>query len=120
MLMANSTAIITDAFPADQRGTALGINIVAALAGQFIGLVLGGVLAAWDWRSVFWVNVPVGIIGTIWAYKSLHDNSVPPPRPDRLGGANVSFGIGLTALLAAIVYGHPALRRPQTWAGPTR
>jgi len=118
MLMANSTAIITDAFPADQRGTALGINIVAALAGQFIGLVLGGVLAAWDWRSVFWVNVPVGIIGTIWAYKSLHDNSVR--RPGRIDWwGNVSFGIGLTALLAAIVYGiQPYGGHNMGWTNP--
>src|ERR1700712_2912641 len=70
MLMANSAAIITDAFPARQRGMALGVNIVSALAGSFIGLVLGGVLAEWDWRSIFWVNVPVGIIGTVWAYPS--------------------------------------------------
>ncbi len=62
MLIANSAAILTDAFPADQRGLALGINQVAAIAGQFIGLVAGGVLAAIDWRAVFWVNVPVGIV----------------------------------------------------------
>ena len=61
MLFANSTAILTDAFPADQRGMALGINQVAAIAGSFIGLVLGGVLAEWDWRAVFWVSVPIGI-----------------------------------------------------------
>src|SRR6476469_9984101 len=73
MLMANSAAIITDAFPAKQRGMALGINIVAGIAGSFIGLVLGGLLAEWNWRSVFWVNVPIGIVGAVWAYKSLHD-----------------------------------------------
>ena len=64
MLMANSAAILTDAFPADRRGFALGINQVAGLAGQFIGLVAGGLLAALDWRAVFWVNVPVGVFGT--------------------------------------------------------
>src|SRR6188472_3001686 len=68
MLMANSTAILTDAFPADQRGMALGINQVSALAGSFIGLVLGGLLAEWHWRSVFLVSVPLGILGTVWAY----------------------------------------------------
>src|SRR6202000_2875039 len=72
-LFANSTAILTDAFPANQRGTALGINQVAAIAGSFIGLVLGGVLAEWDWRAVFWVSVPIGIAGTIWSYLSLHE-----------------------------------------------
>src|SRR5438132_1070164 len=73
MLTANSAAILTDAFPSDQRGFALGINQVAALAGQFIGLVAGGLLAALDWRAVFWVNVPVGIYGTLWAYRKLRD-----------------------------------------------
>ena len=74
MLTANSAAILTDAFPADRRGFALGFNQVAALAGQFIGLVAGGLLAAWDWRAVFWVNVPVGVFGTVWAYRRLRDN----------------------------------------------
>src|SRR5690242_14262865 len=73
MLTANSAAILTDAFPADRRGFALGINQVAALAGQFIGLVAGGVLAAIDWRAVFWVNVPVGVFGTVWAYRKLRE-----------------------------------------------
>src|SRR6195952_1424809 len=80
MLTANSAAILTDAFPAERRGFALGFNQVAALGGQFIGLVAGGLLAAWDWRAVFWVNVPVGIFGTVWAYRKLRQ---PPggPRP---------------------------------------
>ena len=69
MLVANSTAILTDAF-GGQRGFALGLNQVAGLSGQFIGLVAGGLLAAMDWRAVFWVNVPVGIYGTVWAYRS--------------------------------------------------
>ena len=64
MLLANSTAIITDAFPVEERGKAMGINAIAAIAGSFIGLILGGVLADWDWRLVFWVNVPFGIFGT--------------------------------------------------------
>src|ERR1700677_8211 len=74
MLMANSAAILTDAFPAEQRGFALGINQIAGLAGQFVGLVAGGLLAALDWRAVFWVNVPVGVYGTWWAYRKLRDN----------------------------------------------
>src|ERR1700753_999483 len=76
MLSANSAAILTDAFPSDQRGFALGINQVAALAGQFIGLTAGGLLAALDWRAVFWVNVPVGVFGTVWAYYKLRDDGV--------------------------------------------
>src|SRR5580698_8522801 len=74
MLTANSAAILTDAFPREKRGFALGINQIAGIAGQFIGLVAGGLLATWDWRAVFWVNVPVGIYGTIWAYRKLRDN----------------------------------------------
>ena len=118
MLMANSTAIITDAFPAAQRGTALGINIVAALAGSFIGLVLGGVLADWNWRSIFWVNVPIGILGTVWAYKSLHDISAR--RPGRIDWwGNLTFAVGLTALLAAISYGiQPYGGHTMGWTNP--
>ncbi|MBO0833655.1 MAG: MFS transporter, partial [Actinobacteria bacterium] len=73
MLISNSAAILTDAFPANQRGMALGINQIAGISGQFIGLLLGGLLVAWDWRSVFWVNVPIGVFGTVWAYRSLRE-----------------------------------------------
>ena len=76
MLTANSAAILTDAFPTNQRGMALGINQIAGISGQFIGLGLGGLLAVLDWRAVFWVNVPAGLIGTIWAYRSLREISV--------------------------------------------
>jgi MFS family permease len=75
MLMANSAAILTDAFPANKRGMALGINQIAGISGQFVGLLLGGLLAAWDWRAVFWVNVPIGVFGTIWSYKKLREIS---------------------------------------------
>src|SRR3954451_6010529 len=71
LLMANSTAILTDAFPADRRGMAMGINMIAAIAGSFIGLIVGGLLADVNWRLVFWVNVPVGVFGTVWAYTRL-------------------------------------------------
>ena len=87
MLMANSAAILTDAFPADQRGFALGINQVAGIAGQFVGLVAGGLLAALDWRAVFWVNVPVGIFGTVWAYRKLRDNGERHRGAGSTGGA---------------------------------
>src|SRR5258705_12663897 len=80
MVFANSTAILTDAFPGRERGMALGINQVAAIAGSFIGLVLGGVLAEWDWRAVFWVSVPIGIAGTIWSIASLHEICERRPR----------------------------------------
>jgi MFS family permease len=118
MLMANSAAIITDAFPARQRGMALGVNIVSALAGSFIGLVAGGVLAEWDWRSVFWVNIPLGVLGTVWAYRSLHDTGVRrTARIDWWG--NATFAVGLTAVLAAITYGiQPYGGHTMGWTDP--
>ncbi|MGZ4137927.1 MAG: MFS transporter, partial [Actinomycetota bacterium] len=73
LLFANSTAILTDAFPVDQRGMAMGINMIAAIVGSFIGLVVGGVLADIDWRLVFWINVPFGAFGTVWAYIKLRE-----------------------------------------------
>ncbi|NUS16541.1 MAG: MFS transporter [Streptomyces sp.] len=118
MLMANSAAIITDAFPARQRGMALGVNMVAGIAGSFIGLVLGGLLAEWNWRSIFWVNVPIGLIGTVWAYRSLHEAGVRrPARMDWWG--NITFAVGLTALLAGITYGiQPYGGHTMGWTNP--
>jgi len=104
MLFANSTAILTDAFPAHQRGMALGINQVSAIAGSFLGLIIGGVLAEWHWRAVFWVSVPIGILGTVWGYKSLVELGERRPAKLDLPG-NLTFGVGLTALLVAITYG---------------
>src|SRR6202522_4492511 len=111
-LFANSSAILTDAFPADERGKAMGINGIAAVAGSFLGLILGGVLAPVEWRLVFLVSVPFGLFGTVWAYLKLHDNGIRiQARIDWLG--NALFAIGLVALLTGIVYsllpygGHP-------------
>ena len=88
MLFANSSAIITDAFPADKRGLGLGINNVAAIAGSFIGLVLGGLLAPVEWHLVFLVSVPFGIFGTVWAYLKLEDRGVrTPAKIDWLGNS---------------------------------
>jgi len=118
MLTANSAAILTDAFPAHRRGFALGTNQVAALAGQFIGLVAGGLLAAWDWRAVFWVNVPVGIFGTVWAYRTLRETA------ERGGGridwwGNVTFGVGLSAVLVAVTLGlQPYQHHTMGWTNP--
>ncbi|MBX6389251.1 MAG: MFS transporter [Frankia sp.] len=104
MLMANSAAILTDAFPPSRRGMALGVNQVAALGGSFLGLVIGGLLAEWHWRAVFWVNVPIGVVGTVWAYHSLRDiGRRTKARIDWLG--NLAFAIGLTALLLGVTYG---------------
>ena len=104
MLTANSAAILTDAFPAEQRGFALGTNQVAGLAGMFIGLVAGGVLATLDWRAVFWVNVPVGVFGTVWAYRRLREvGERHRARIDWWG--NLTFAVGLSAILVALTYG---------------
>jgi len=118
MLTANSAAILTDAFPPDRRGFALGFNQVAALAGQFIGLVAGGLLAAWDWRAVFWVNVPVGVFGTIWAYRRLRDNGERHRgRIDWWG--NITFAVGLSSVLIAITSGiQPRGGHPTGWQSP--
>jgi len=118
MLMANSPAILTDAFPADQRGTAMGINQVAGISGQFIGLILGGVLAAIDWRLVFIVSVPIGLGGTIWSYLSLKEVGVrTPARIDWLG--NVTFAAGLILLLTGITYGiQPYGGHSMGWTNP--
>jgi MFS family permease len=118
MLMANSAAIITDAFPAEQRGMALGVNQIAALAGQFIGLVLGGVLSVWDWRAVFWINVPFGIFGTIWAYRSLREvGERHEAKIDWWG--NLTFAGGCAMLLAAITYGiQPYGGHSMGWTSP--
>jgi MFS family permease len=104
MLMANSTAILTDAFPSNRRGMALGINQVAAVAGSFLGLIIGGVLSEWDWRAVFWVSVPLGILGTVWGYRSLHELGERNPGRLDLAGT-LTFALGLTALLTGITYG---------------
>jgi MFS family permease len=118
MLFANSTAILTDAFPATRRGMALGINQVAAIAGSFIGLVVGGLLSEVDWRLVFFVSVPFGVLGTIWSYVSLHELS--ERRPARVDWAgNLLFAVGLTALLVGITYGiQPYGGHTMWWTNP--
>jgi MFS family permease len=119
MLFANSTAILTDAFPADQRGLALGVNQIAAIAGSFIGLVLGGVLSQWDWRAVFWVSVPVGVLGSVWSIKSLHDAGVRSEGGLDVPG-NISFALGLTLALTGITYGiQPYGDHVMGWTSPT-
>jgi MFS family permease len=101
MLFANATAILTDAVPADHRGMARGLNQVAGIAGQFVGLILGGLLGPVEWHLVFLVSVPFGVFGTFWAYRKLGERR--PVHFDWRG--NLTFGAGLTALLAGITYG---------------
>jgi MFS family permease len=118
MIMANAAAILTDAFPAHQRGMALGINSVAAIAGSFIGLVIGGLLSAGDWHLIFLVSVPVGLFGTFWAYYKLREiGAVRRARIDWWG--NVTFGLGLVTLLVGITYGiQPYNGAAMGWGNP--
>ncbi|HZV74498.1 MAG TPA: MFS transporter [Conexibacter sp.] len=117
-LLANSAAIITDAFPAHQRGMALGINNIVGVSGVFIGLLLGGLLAPIDWRLVFLISVPVGLFGTVWAYRSLRELSTPRRAPiDRAG--NVTFALALVLVMVAVTYGiRPAGGHPTGWGSP--
>jgi EmrB/QacA subfamily drug resistance transporter len=120
MLMANSTAIITDAFPPERRGFALGVNQVSALAGSFLGLIIGGVLSEWDWRAVFWVSVPVGAWGTWMGFRTLHDKPRDRSRTITIDWwGNLTFGIGLISLLVAITYGlQPYGGHTMGWTSP--
>jgi MFS family permease len=117
-LIANSSAILTDAFPEDQRGMALGINQVAGISGSFIGLVLGGILGPIQWRLIFLVSVPIGLFATIWAYRSLREVRV------RKGGridwpGNVTFAVGLIAVMVGITYGiQPYGGHTMGWTSP--
>lgn len=115
-LFANSAALITDAFPAAERGKAIGINQIAFIGGSLVGLVIGGILASIPtlhlgplvlptWRLIFLVSVPVGVIGTIWAYARLRETSIrrSGQKIDYLG--NGLFALGLTLVLIATTYG---------------
>jgi MFS family permease len=117
-LMANATAILTDAFPPHQRGLALGLNTIAGIGGSFIGLLVGGLLADVNWQLVFWVNVPFGIIGTIWAYWKLRDSR--PPGHEKLDWVgNMTFAVGLILILVAITNGiQPYGGHTMGWTSP--
>ena len=118
-LFANSTAILTDAFPVEQRGMAMGINQIAFLTGQFIGLVAGGLLAAISWRAVFLVSVPFSIGGTIWAYLALHETGLIHKHQKLDIAGNLLFAVGLTALLIGLTYGlQPYGGASMGWTNP--
>jgi EmrB/QacA subfamily drug resistance transporter len=118
-LFANSTAILIDAFPARQRGMAMGFNQVAAIVGSLAGLILGGILSSINWRMVFLVSVPIGIFGTVWAYLMLRETATirSGQRIDWPG--NITFAVGLTVLLLGITYGiEPYGDSPMGWGNP--
>ncbi len=118
-LFSNSAAIITDAFPAHQRGLALGINQIAAILGSVIGLILGGILSYFSWRLVFLVSVPVGIVGTVWAYLMLREVSTIREHAKIDWPGNITFALGATILLLGITYGiEPYGGAPTGWGNP--
>lgn len=116
--MANSAAILTDAFPENQRGLALGMNMVAIMAGSFIGLVAGGLLAEVHWRWVFLANVPIGVAGTVWSYIALREVGIhKATKIDWMG--NLTFAAGLTMVLVGIIYGiNPSETSSMSWTTP--
>jgi len=119
LFMANSAAILTDAFPPNELGKALGINMVALMSGQFLGLILGGVLAIFNWRYVFLISVPFGLLGTIWSFYKMKETSIKAPKTkiDILG--NVTFVSGITLLLIGVTYGlMPYGNNPMGWNNP--
>lgn len=118
-IFSNSAAILTDAFPPGERGKALGLNMVAAHSGQFIGLLIGGVLAVYDWRYVFLISVPFGVIGTIWAFMKLREPSYPVKARKIDIWGNVTFIGGLTIFLIGITYALvPYGNEPMGWGSP--
>jgi MFS family permease len=117
-LLANSAAILTDAFPANQRGMALGINNIVGVSGVFVGLILGGLLAPIDWRMVFLISVPIGLFGTVWAYLKLEERSTPKRAPVDWAG-NLTFALGLIMIMVSVTYGiRPYGGHATGWGSP--
>ena len=118
-LLANSTAILTDAFPEKQRGLALGITNVVSISGMFIGLVVGGLLAPIEWRLIFIVSVPFGVFGTIWSYLKLREVSAPRRHESIDWAGNATFALGLVAVMIGVTYGiRPYHGHPMGWLSP--
>ena len=118
-LFANSAAILTDAFPENERGKALGFNQIAAIGGNLTGLLIGGVLAAIDWHLIFLISVPIGIAGAIWAYMALHEiASIRKNQKLDIPG-NITFAVSLTTILLSLSYGIlPYGNSPTGWTNP--
>jgi EmrB/QacA subfamily drug resistance transporter len=117
-ILANSAAIIADAFPVNQRGMALGINNIVGVSGMFVGLVLGGILAPIDWRLVFLISVPVGLFASVWGYLKLEERSTPRPAPIDWWG-NLTFALGLVLVMVSVTYGiRPYGEHSTGWGSP--
>jgi MFS family permease len=118
MLIANSAAIVTDAFPQNQRGMALGVNQAAAISGTFLGLVLGGLLATIDWHLIFLISVPIGVLGTVWGYRTLRElGQTRHAHIDWIG--NITFALGLLAIMIGVTYGIQPYGHDNTgWSSP--
>ena len=118
LLMANSTAILTDAFDANRRGMAMGFNVIAGITGSFVGLIVGGIVSTIDWRLVFLVSVPFGVAGTIWAYLALHETSERVRESIDWWG-NATFAVGLVSILVGLTYAiQPYGGHPMGWQNP--
>ncbi|MEN6462178.1 MAG: MFS transporter [Syntrophomonas sp.] len=118
-LFSNSTAIITDAFPPSQRGMAMGLNQIFGIGGSLVGLIVGGFLADWHWRLVFLVSVPIGLVGTGWAYIKLQDSGIQLKQQKMDWWGNGTFAVGLTVLLLALTYGiMPYGEAKMGWSNP--
>ena len=119
LILANTAAILTDAFPANERGKALGINGVGLMSGMFLGLILGGILAVFDWRYIFLLSVPFGIMGTVWSYYKLKETSIKAVKTKIDLWGNLTFFLGITLLLVGVTYGLlPYGTNPMGWNNP--
>ncbi|MGB9937059.1 MAG: MFS transporter [Methanobacterium sp.] len=120
LFFANSSAILTDAFPVSERGRALGLNMVAFMSGQFIGLLLGGILAVYDWRYIFLISIPFGILGTVWSSLKLKETSIRAPKAKLDIWGNLLFVGSITSILIGITYGlMPYGNDPMGWGNPS-
>lgn len=104
-LFSNSAAIITDAFPENERGKALGINQISIVVGSVMGLVFGGFLTTYlGWRSIFWINIPIGIFAIIWSHTKLRElGTIKKEKIDWIG--NATLALGLFLILVGITFG---------------
>ena len=111
LLFANSAAIITDAFPKEQLGTGMGINMAATNLGSVAGYTLSGIMITYfSWRSMFLINIPIGIIGTYLGYTRLREISIRPVGEKFDYAGSILYCIALSTVLLALTIGNPATK----------